>query len=204
MLESSAIMTSGGVADFGDLVLVLGDFHVPFRAQDVPEKFKALLVPNKMKHILCTGNLCTRQTMEYLRTIAPNVHAVRGEFDEDSALPDHKIVEIGNFKVGIIHGHQIVPWGDPEALANFQREIDVDILITGHTHSSEVYAYHNSHYIVNPGSITGAYSILNTSANPSFVLMAIKGLKVSTYVYELKNGEVSVSKSEFTKPNSTS
>ena len=34
---------------------------------------------------------------------------------------------------------------------------------------------------------------------PSFVLMAIKGNKVVTYVYELKDGEVSVSKSEFTK-----
>ena len=34
---------------------------------------------------------------------------------------------------------------------------------------------------------------------PSFVLMAIKGNKVVTYVYELKDNEVSVSKSEFTK-----
>ena len=34
---------------------------------------------------------------------------------------------------------------------------------------------------------------------PSFILMAIKGSKVVTYVYELKGNEVSVSKSEFSK-----
>lgn len=34
---------------------------------------------------------------------------------------------------------------------------------------------------------------------PSFVLMAVKGNKVVTYVYELKDGEVAVSKSEFVK-----
>ena len=34
---------------------------------------------------------------------------------------------------------------------------------------------------------------------PSFILMAVKGSKVVTYVYELKGSEVSVSKSEFSK-----
>jgi len=34
---------------------------------------------------------------------------------------------------------------------------------------------------------------------PSFVLMAVKGSKIVTYVYELKGSDVSVSKSEFVK-----
>ncbi len=34
---------------------------------------------------------------------------------------------------------------------------------------------------------------------PSFVLMAVKGNKVVTYVYELRGNEVNVGKSEFTK-----
>jgi vacuolar protein sorting-associated protein 29 len=137
----------------------------------------------------------------------------------------------------------VVPWGDPESLANLQRQLDVDILITGHTHKHEVFEYEKK-YIINPGSATGAYSSFTRYAGvasraakfcyrvtmvcelkqcdpddifvhnldlvsfpvrrysdviPSFVLMAIKGNKVVTYVYELKDGEVSVSKSEFTK-----
>ena len=27
------------------------------------------------------------------------------------------MVTVGQFKIGICHGHQIVPWGDPESLA---------------------------------------------------------------------------------------
>jgi vacuolar protein sorting-associated protein 29 len=33
-------------ADFGELVLVLGDLNIPHRATDIPEKFKKMLVRN--------------------------------------------------------------------------------------------------------------------------------------------------------------
>lgn len=32
----------------------------------------------------------------------------------------------------------MVPWGDPQALSMLQRKLDVDILITGHTHEYKV------------------------------------------------------------------
>ena len=107
-------------------------------------------------------------------------------------------LQIGEFTLGLTHGHQVVPWGDPEALAGLQRALDVDILITGHTHKTEVFELEKK-YIINPGSATGAYSAFSTGVVPSFVLMAIKGAKVVTYVYELRDGEVNVSKSEFIK-----
>lgn len=38
--------------------------------------------------------------------------------------PEQKVVNVGQFRIGVCHGHQIVPWGDAEALAmvreNFQ------------------------------------------------------------------------------------
>ena len=40
------------------LVLVIGDFHIPHRSPGLPEKFKSLLVPGRIHHVLCTGNLC--------------------------------------------------------------------------------------------------------------------------------------------------
>jgi vacuolar protein sorting-associated protein 29 len=88
--------------------------------------------------------------------LAPNVHVVRGGFDDDTTFPDHKIIQIGQFKIGLIHGHQIVPWGDAHSLAMVQRQLDVDILITGHTHRNEVNEYEGK-WFINPGSITGAY-----------------------------------------------
>ena len=42
------------------LVLCIGDLHVPHRAAALPARFRALLVPGRIHHVLCTGNLCTR------------------------------------------------------------------------------------------------------------------------------------------------
>ena len=51
------------------------------------------------------------------------------------------MVQIGQFRVGLTHGHQIVPWGDPNALAMAQRQLGADILVSGHTHRNQVSAY---------------------------------------------------------------
>lgn len=185
------------MADFGELVLVLGDLHIPHRAESIPEQFKSLLVPGKMQHVLCTGNVVSKTTEDYLRTLASSVHIVRGDLDEQK-FPEFKTVKIGELSIGLCHGHQVVPWGDPESLCALQRKMDVDVLITGHTHKNEVYEYEKK-YIINPGSITGSYSALASESVPSFVLMAVKGRKVVTFVYELRDGEVNVSKSEFVK-----
>jgi hypothetical protein len=37
------------MSDFGELALVVGDFHIPSRAAGIPEKFQRMLVPNKMQ-----------------------------------------------------------------------------------------------------------------------------------------------------------
>ena len=51
------------------------------------------------------------------------------------------------------------------------------------------------------GSITGAYSPMHDGkVTPSFILLAVQEYKLVCYVYELQeNGEVEVSKTEFTK-----
>lgn len=130
--------------------------------------------------------------------MAPNLHVVRGDFDENPTLQEHKTIQIGQFRIGLIHGHQIVPWGDPHSLAMLQRQLDVDILVSGHTHKNEVSEFEGK-WFINPGSITGAYSTLSTEVIPSFILLAIQGPKVVTYVYELRGDQVEVSKSEFSK-----
>jgi hypothetical protein len=96
-------------------------------------------------------------------------------------------------------GVQVVPWGDLDSLAMLQRQLDVDILITGHTHQFKAYK-HEGGVIINPGSATGAYSSITYDVNPSFVLMDIDGLRVVVYVYELVDGEVKVDKIDFKKP----
>jgi vacuolar protein sorting-associated protein 29 len=65
--------------------------------------------------------LCTKEAYDYLKTIATDVHVVKGEFDESSAWPETKVVTIEKFRIGLAHGHQVVPWGDRDALGILQR-----------------------------------------------------------------------------------
>jgi vacuolar protein sorting-associated protein 29 len=64
------------------LVLVIGDFHVPYRSFGLPKRFKSLLVPGRIQHILCTGNMCNKETLDYLKTLTNDVHVVKGDFDD--------------------------------------------------------------------------------------------------------------------------
>lgn len=83
-------------------------------------------------------------------------------FGQNLNYPEQKVVTVGSFSIGLCHGHQVVPWGDTESLAMVQRQLDVDILISGHTHRFDAFEHENKFYI-NPGSITGAYSALDRS-----------------------------------------
>ena len=76
------------------------------------------------------------------------------------------------------------------------RQLNCDILITGHTHRFEAYE-HESRFYVNPGSITGAYNPTvaddggsDNGVVPSFILMDIQSGTVVTYVYQLVDDEV--------------
>jgi predicted phosphodiesterase len=55
-----------------------------------------------MQHILCTGNLCSKQAFDHLKTIAANVHVVNGDYDLEGDYPDHEIITIGDFKIGLM------------------------------------------------------------------------------------------------------
>ncbi|WOL03788.1 hypothetical protein Cni_G12508 [Canna indica] len=190
------------------LVLAIGDLHIPHRAADLPAKFKSMLVPGKIQHILCVGNLCIKEVYDYLKSLCPDLYVTQGEHDWDAPYPETKTLTIGQFKLGLCHGHQIVPWGDLDSLVILQRQLDVDILVTGHTHQFKAYK-HEGGVVINPGSATGAFSSMTYDANPgcavnpSFVLMDIDGLRVVVYVYELIDGEVKVDKIEFKKTANT-
>ena len=140
------------MANFGELVLVLGDLHIPHRASKIPAPFKRMLVPNKMQHVICTGNLST-EDYEMLRGLAPNVHVVAGDMDTaDVQFPETRVVQVGDFRIGVIHGHQILPFQSPEALARMRRKLNVDVLISGHTHQNEVTVQEEVYYHINPVS----------------------------------------------------
>ena len=146
-------------ANFGELVLLLGDHHIPSRSTSIPEPFQRMLIPNKMQHVICTGNVNVDE-YERLRELvggnSSNVHTVCGEYDSipssvsasgvvgvdgGSGFPETKVIQLGQFRVGIIGGHQVVPWGDNRSLAMVRRKLNVDVLVCGWKRKEGVVEY---------------------------------------------------------------
>ena len=182
-----------------ELVLVVGDMFVPQRAQDIDPQFKTILIPNKIQHVLSLGNIGSRESYDWLRSLSNDFHSVKGDFDVGD-MPDKKIVTIGEFRIGMIHGHQILPIGDQEALSSVARELDCDIFISGNTHQIGVKVLDNKLYI-NPGSISGAFSNMVSDPSPSFILMVITGTEAIIYLYVLndRTQKFEVNKVEYRK-----
>ncbi|GAB7342090.1 hypothetical protein MBLNU457_g0367t1 [Dothideomycetes sp. NU457] len=161
------------------LVLVLGDLFIPDRAIDIPAKFKKLLTPGKIGQILCLGNLTSPSVYTFLRSLAPDLQLVKGDFDiplshptptqntpygappNDTTYPAptalSKVVTHGSLRIGFTHGHTIIPPGDPDSLLIAARQMDVDVLCWGGTSRFEAYEMEGK-FFVNPGSATGAAS----------------------------------------------
>lgn len=80
----------------------------------------------------------------------------------------------------MIHGHQVLPWGDQESLSNVQRELGCDILLSAHTHQIEVRAKEGKFFI-------SAFSYSMPDPTPSFVLMVLQGEEAIVYLYVLND-----------------
>ena len=76
--------------------------------------------------------------------------------------------------------------------------MDCDALVSGHTHASISDTLDGKHFI-NPGSATGAYSPLTSDVKPSFIIIALQGKDATTFLYELIDGNVSVTKGQISK-----
>ena len=182
-----------------ELVLVVSDMFVPQRAPDIDPQFKSILIPNKLQHVLSLGNIGSRESYDWLHSLSNDYHGVKGDFDEGD-MPEKKLVTIGEFKIGMIHGHQILPWGNAQSLSTVARELDCDIFISGNTHQIGVQVLDNKLFI-NPGSISGAFSNVVADPSPSFVLMVLTGTEAIIYLYVLndRTQKFNVNKVEYRK-----
>ncbi|EMR09123.1 hypothetical protein PNEG_02466 [Pneumocystis murina B123] len=180
------------------LILLIGDLHIPSRALDIPVKLKKLLVPGRISQILCTGNLVDHETSDFLQTVAPDVHFVKGDFDQSRGWPLSRVIAIDSFRIGLIHGHTVVPRLDSDALHMVARQMDVDVLVWGGTHRFEAYEW-DGKLFVNPGSATGAlYTGWETEEPiPTFVLMSLQTTVLVLYVYQLIGDDIKVEKLQY-------
>ena len=114
------------------LIGLISDTHIPDRAKEIPQKvFDAF---KDVDLILHAGDLTSLKVIDELEKIAP-VIAIQGNMDRISGidLPIAKVVEVEDLKIGIAHG-EVYPRADTQQLVYLAKELNVDILVTGHSH----------------------------------------------------------------------
>jgi len=170
--------------------LVIGDSHIPRRANQIPEKIIQKLDEftkvELFDYTFFTGDLITAYDfIEFLNIKTKNnVFIVIGNMDyyggnRDAPLYQNLEIPISkneSISIGLTHGHQIEPRGDHSQLEYLAKnEKGYNILISGHTHKEEVFLTKKGILLLNPGSVTGAWSFIS-SGNPSFIVINIKDI----------------------------
>ena len=68
----------------GQLALILGDFHIPQRCSEIPAKYREMITPNKVSAVFCTGNFGSREAFDWVKTLSPVTHIVKGDYEDDT------------------------------------------------------------------------------------------------------------------------
>ena len=191
-------------------VLCIGDSHVPVRANDLPmkiyDKINEITESELFDYIFFTGDLINfPEFIDYLnQKTKRSLFKVLGNMDyyygnRDS--PTHQKIEISfednrSIILGLTHGTQIRPRGDHDQLELLAQEKGYNILFSGHTHKEEIFLTKEGILLINPGSVTGAWSFV-ASGTPSFIEMFIdkwtKDIILKLYQLDKKVGKLNVS-----------
>lgn len=88
-------------------------------------------------------------------------------------VPAEKMLEFKGKKIFITHGHRYSVKWDYEKLYKKAEEMDVDLLLFGHTHIADV-VKKESYYLINPGSISDP----RDDSNESYAIIEIHEDKI--------------------------
>ena len=168
-------------------VLIVGDFHIPTRANRIPPKVQAELESETYDVVLCTGDLISNSILKWLDKVGDEVYVVKGNMDF-LKLPEKLSVRIESLKWGLFHGSGIFPRGNIAQLTRVASQMDVDVLVHGHTHVlsiNEVKHDDKTILLVNPGSATGVWSGSGGSLIPSFIKAIVSNRDIELICFEL-------------------
>lgn len=131
---------------------VLADTHL----YSVTRAFEAIYEKylSDVDIILHAGDYESLDIIEFLsRKEFYGVHGNMDPAEIREKLPGKRVVEVGRFKIGLIHG-----WGSSQALEDRIRPEfdDVDVIVYGHSHRPAQHM-RDGVLLFNPGTVSGFY-----------------------------------------------
>ena len=167
-------------------ILCIGDSHIPNRAKELPEKIYDKL-DNLTKKDLFDFTFFTGDVIKFPKLLdslnlktKKKLYIVMGNMDYyygNRNAPIYQKLDIifedkDKMTLGLTHGTQIRPRGDHSQLENLAIEKKYNIIVSGHTHKEEIFLTDKGILLINPGSVTGAWSFV-ASGIPSFIELNI-------------------------------
>ena len=159
------------------LIGLISDTHIPDRAKEIPQKvFDAF---EGVDLILHAGDLTSLKVIEELERIAP-VIAIRGNMDRVNGidLPNAQVIEAEGLKIGIVHG-EVYPRADTQQLVYIAKQLDADILVSGHSHQPKI-EQTDGVLLINPGS-----PIVPRLADRTVMILEIEDKEVNVEIIKI-------------------
>ena len=159
------------------LIGLISDTHIPDRARIIPQN--VIDAFSDVDLILHAGDLTSLDVVEELENIAP-VMAVQGNMDRVNGinLPKAKTLEVEGVKIGIVHG-EVYPRADTQQLVYLAKQLDVDILVSGHSHQPKI-EQTDGVLLINPGS-----PIVPRLADRTVMLLEIHNKEVDVQIVKI-------------------
>jgi len=162
-------------------ILVISDTHIPIVADELP----AIVIEEAKKSNFClhAGDFISESVFYELSKIT-KTYGVLGNMDDLSLkgkLPEKQIIELGNIRLGLIHGR-----GSPATLmdyinSEFKQELNtLNIIVFGHTHHPLDKEIDGRTYF-NPGSCTDRVF----APYPSYGVLEIDGRNIKRRIVKL-------------------
>jgi len=161
------------------LIGVISDTHIPERADKIPKSvFEAF---NDVEMILHAGDIVSMNVLQELENLAPTL-CVQGNMDRmyGLKLPKQEVIEVNGIKIGLNHG-EVYPRGDTQQLKYIGMEMGVEVLITGHTHTSFIKEL-DKMLLLNPGSPT-----VPRMSDPSIMLVDVQENSLDARIIKIGN-----------------
>lgn len=107
--------------------------------------------------------------------------AVKGNNDFYDDLPEYQVVDCGEHRIFVTHGHRMLYLSNREMLVNKAKSMNCDIVCFGHTHIFESQIV-DGITLINPGSLSR-----NRDGSPtSYAILEIEQNRLKTTRFEYK------------------
>ncbi|PID20868.1 YfcE family phosphodiesterase [Sporosarcina sp. P3] len=133
-------------------IVITGDTHIPGRGSVLPARLLNECITADL--IVHTGDWKSPDVVQRLSEFA-EVKGVSGNVDGEDIkgqFPLQQIIQAGDVKIGLVHGHGENKTTEKRAIEAFEGE-PLDVIIFGHSHIPML-RYMDKTLLLNPGSPT--------------------------------------------------